>query len=385
MKRLDSIDFTRGFVMIIMALDHTRDFVHIPALTQSPTDLATTTPILFFTRWITHLCAPTFVFLAGVSAYLYFKSEGIAKGRQFLLSRGIWLIVLEFSIINFGLWFDIHFHVLLLEVIGAIGIGFLLLGLSLKASAKTLCIIGLAIIFFHDLLPLIPFAEGSILKMILSPLFLPSTVELSPGYLFVIGYPPMVWLGIMLVGFGSGMLFEVSDSSRKSLLLKIGLSSLALFVIMRFINVYGDAPWSSQKDAVFTFLSFINVTKYPPSLLFTLLMLGITYLILFFSDGAKGKVIDIAMVYGRVPLFYFIVHFYLLHSLMLIIMLLQGFQWSDLNFGAFGFGRPKTENGLELWAVYLIWISVVVALYPVCKWYGKYKAEHKEKKWLKYL
>lgn len=372
--------------MIIMALDHTRDFMHVTGLTQNPTDLATTTPILFFTRWITHLCAPTFVFLAGVSAYLYFKNEGLAKGRQFLLSRGIWLLILEFTIVNFGLWFDIEFHVLLFEVIGAIGFGFIVLGLLLTLSARTLGIIGLIIVFAHNALPIIPFAEDSLLKTILSPLFGRSAFPISPNILFIMGYPPIPWLGIMLVGFASGMLFEFSESKRKSLLLKIGISSLVLFVLLRFINVYGDEPWSLQKNSVFTFMSFINVTKYPPSLLFALSTLGITFLILYFSEGVKNKVMDVVMVYGKVPLFYFIVHFYLLHTLMIVIMLLQGFKWSELNFGAFGSGRPKdVESGVELWAIYLIWISVVVLLYPVCKWYGKYRADHKEKKWLKYL
>ena len=385
MKRLDNIDFARGFVMIIMTLDHTRDFIHVTGLTQNPTDLTTTTPILFFTRWITHLCAPTFVFLAGVSAYLYFKNEGLAKGRQFLLSRGIWLIILEFTIVNFGLWFDVQFHALMFEVIGAIGFGFIMLGLLLSLSARTLGIIGLVIIFGHNLLPLIPFAEGSVLKTILSLLFSPASFPISANTLFVIGYPPIPWIGIMLVGFASGMLFEFTEAKRKGLLLKIGISALALFIILRFINVYGDAPWSSQKSSLFTFLSFINVTKYPPSLLFVLLMLGITFLILYLSEGVKNKIVDVVMVYGRVPLFYFIVHFYLLHALMVVIMLLQGFKWNELDFGLFGMGRPKAESGVEIGTVYLIWISVVVLLYPVCKWYGNYKATHKEMKWLKYF
>ncbi len=386
MKRLNTIDFTRGFVMIIMALDHTRDFMHVTGLTQDPTDLTTTTPILFFTRWITHLCAPTFVFLAGVSAYLYFKNEGLAKGRQFLLSRGIWLIILEFTIVNFALWFDIEFHVLLFEVIGAIGFGFVVLGLILSVPARTLGIIGLIIVFAHNALPIIPFAEGSVLKAILSPLFGRTAFPITPNVLFVMGYPPIPWLGIMLVGFASGMLFEFTESKRKILLLKIGVSSLVVFVLLRFINVYGDAPWLSQKNSVFTFISFINLTKYPPSLLFTLCMLGITFLILYFSDGVKNKVMDVAMVYGKVPLFYFIVHLYLLHALMIVIMLLQGFQWGEMNFGAFGSGRPKdVESGVELWVVYLIWICVVVLLYPICKWFGNYKANHKDVKWLKYF
>lgn len=385
MKRLTSIDFTRGFVMIIMALDHTRDFMHVTSLTQSPTDLTTTTPVLFFTRWITHLCAPTFVFLAGVSAYLYFKNEGMAKARQFLLSRGIWLLILEFTVVNFGLWFDIHFQAFMFEVIGAIGFGFIVLGLVLSVSARTLGIIGLIIVFCHNLFPVIPFAEGSILRTTLSPLFGPASFPLTPSVIFIIGYPPIPWLGIMLVGFASGMMFELEDEKRKNILLKIGVGALLLFVVIRIVNVYGDAPWSLQKNGLLTFLSFINVTKYPPSLLFVLLMLGITFLILYFADGVRNKAVDFVMVYGKVPLFYFIVHFYLLHLLMVIIMLLQGFQWQELDFNPFGFGRPKAQSGVELWVIYVIWISVVLALYPVCKWFGNYKKVHSENKLIKYL
>jgi len=199
------------------------------------------------------------------------------------------------------------------------------------------------------------------------------------------GYPPIPWLGIMLVGFASGMLFEFEDQKRKGLLLKVGVVALVLFVVIRFINVYGDAPWSSQKNFLFTFLSFINVTKYPPSLLFVLLMLGITFLILYFADGIKNKVVDVVSVYGKVPLFYFLLHFYLLHIMMVVMMLLQGFHFQELDFNPFGFGRPKGESGVTLWAIYVIWVSVVIALYPVCKWYGKYKMVHSENKWLKYL
>lgn len=165
MKRINSIDIARGLVMIIMALDHTRDLLHVDALTQSPTDLNTTTPILFFTRWITHLCAPTFVFLSGVSAFLSFNSKkNIAESRKFLITRGLWLIILEFTVVNFGLWFDIHFSFIVSNVIAAIGFGFIVLGLMLNLSASTLGIIGLLIISLHNLSPLVPLAETSIIK-----------------------------------------------------------------------------------------------------------------------------------------------------------------------------------------------------------------------------
>lgn len=372
--------------MIIMALDHARDMIHVNSISQSPTNLETTTPVLFFTRWITHLCAPTFVFLAGTSAYISFKNNSsFLQSRNFLLKRGLYLILLEFIVVNFALFFDTGFHTLLFEVIAAIGFGFIVLSLLLKLSPKTVCIIGLIIIFFHNIAPLIPLPETSAFKKILMPIFAPGAFPFL-NKVFVMAYPPIPWLGIMLVGFASGKLFELPQGKRKSLFIKIGLSALMLFVIIRFVNVYGDTvPWSVQQQNVFTFLSFLNVTKYPPSLVFCLITLGIMFLILALAEGAKGKFINIASVYGRVPLFYFLVHFFLIHFILLAILFLQGFHWSKLDFASGTFGRPKgVESGLPLWAVYLIWISVVLILYKPCVWFGKYKSEHKHW-WLKYL
>ncbi len=386
MKRITSIDFTRGFVMIIMALDHTRDFMHIDSLTQSPTDLTTTTPILFFTRWITHLCAPTFVFLSGISAYLLVKKEqNHAKSKRFLLSRGIWLILLEFTLVNFALWFDLKFRILIFEVIGAIGFGFIILSLLLKLPAKRIGIIGLLIIFGHDLFFYTTMRDGSPFKVFLTSLFSSNAFPLSSNTTFIMGYPPVPWLGIMLSGFATGKLYERTEIERKRLFLKWALTILSLFVIIRFINIYGDTTkWSTQKTPVFTFLSFVNVTKYPPSLLFCLLMLGIMFLVLFFAEGLKSKINTIVVVYGKVPLFYFLIHLYILHLIMLLMVFLQGFRWPDMVFGS-NFGRPKTGSGVQLWVIYLLWVSVVIAMYPLCKWYGQYKFLHKEKKWLRYL
>lgn len=372
--------------MIIMALDHTRDMLHVNSITQNPTNLETTTPILFFTRWITYLCAPTFVFLAGTSAYISFtRSNNFLQSRNFLMKRGFYLILLELTVVNFLLFFDLGFHTFLFEVIASTGFGFIVLGLLLKLSSKTIGIIGLGIIFCHNLAPVIPFAETSAFKTILMPFFAPGAFPFS-NKVFVMGYPPIPWLGIMLVGFATGKLFVSQDAKRKSLFVKIGVSALLLFIVIRFINIYGDSlQWSSQKNAVHTFLSFMNVTKYPPSLVFCLITLGIMFLILSFADGVKNKFINIVSVYGKVPLFYFLVHFFLIHFIMIALMFLQGFHWSQMDFASGTFGRPKgVESGVSLWVIYLIWIGVVVVLYKPCKWFGKYKAEHKQL-WLKYI
>jgi uncharacterized membrane protein len=369
-----------------MALDHTRDLMHVSSLTQNPTDLSTTTPVLFFTRIITHLCAPTFVFLSGVSVYLSLKStNNITESKRFLLTRGLWLIVLEFTVISLGLWADIHFGILLFNVIATIGFGFIILSFLLKISPKTLGIIGLTIIFCHNLLPLIPFEKGSIIQSILTPFFGSVAFPITPKTLFVMGYPPIPWLGVMLMGFSAGQLFEISEEKRKALFLKIGLVSLALFLVIRFINIYGDpVVWSSQKDGIFTIMSFINVTKYPPSLLFCLLTFGCMFLIMSILEGTKNQLTDILSVYGKVPLFYFMVHWYIIHIMMFAMVFLQGFTSAYFVFG-FNFGRPKSGSGVDLGVIYILWICVVLMMFPLCKWYGKYKANHREKMWLRYL
>jgi uncharacterized membrane protein len=369
-----------------MALDHVRDMIHTESITQSPTNLETTTPILFFTRWITYLCAPTFVFLAGTSAYLSIKRvDEFAKSRRFLLKRGLYLVLLEFVVVNFGLFFDLGFHTLLFEVIATIGFGFIILSLLLKLSPKTIAIIGLAIIFFHNLLSIVPLANTSPFAKIFMAFFTPGAFPFA-NRVFIMAYPPIPWLGIMLVGFAAGRLFEMPVLKRKNFFSKIGIVAILLFIVVRFINMYGDSVrWSSQKNVVLTFLSFMNVTKYPPSLVFCLVTLGIMFLILAFSEGVKGRLIDVVSVYGKVPLFYFLVHFFLIHFILLLVLFSQGFHWAQFDFASGSFGRPKgVQSGLPLQTVYLIWIAVVVILYVPCKWFGKYKAEHKQW-WLKYM
>ncbi len=386
MKRIKSIDVVRGIVMIIMALDHVRDLMHVNSITQSPTNLETTTPILFFTRWITYLCAPTFVFLAGTSAWLSLKKNGISQSRSFLLKRGLYLVMLEFIVVNFALFFDPAYHTLFFEVIAAIGFGFIVIGLLLKAPLKWLGIAGLVIIFCHSLVSFLPFAEHSMVKTILMPFFTLSVFPMFSNRVFVMAYPPVPWLGIMLVGFASGKFFEMANEKRKTLFVKIGLGALLLFIFLRYLNIYGDpVVWSAQKSSVFTFLSFMNIAKYPPSLLFCLATLGIMFIMLDLAERAKNKLWEIVSVYGKVPLFYFLAHFFLIHILMLAMMFLQGFSWSQLDFAAGNFGRLKNvESGVRLWVIYLIWIGVVVIMYKPCVWFGKYKAEHTYW-WLKYI
>jgi uncharacterized membrane protein len=385
-ERIMSIDVMRGIVMVIMVLDHVRDLLHTTSITEVPTDLATTTPALFFTRWVTHLCAPVFVFLSGTSAFLSFSGSGnLSASRRFLLSRGCWLIVVEFTLVNFGLWFDFHFGVFLFNVIATIGFGFIALALLLRLSPKVIGAIGLVILFCHNLTPLIPGAETSAFKRILMPLFAPGAIPFGGDRLFVMGYPPIPWLGIMLLGFACGKLFLRERVEKKKIFLRLGVASILLSTILRFINIYGDStPWAVQKNDLYTFLSFINLTKYPPSLNFGLFFLGVMFLLLAFLEGRRNKFTDAAMVYGKVPLFYFIIHWYIIHPIVFAMIFLQGYKSSDMVFG-FNFGRPKEGSGLSLPWIYLTWIAVVILLYPICKWYGKYKERHPHVKWLRYV
>ncbi|HXB93364.1 MAG TPA: heparan-alpha-glucosaminide N-acetyltransferase domain-containing protein, partial [Puia sp.] len=382
MKRINSIDFARGLVMVIMALDHTRDLLHTTALTQNPLNLATTTPILFFTRWVTHFCAPTFVFLSGTSAFISFKSKNnLAASRKFLLTRGLWLILLEFTLVTFALWADIHFQFFFFEVIATIGFGFIILGLLLNLPSRVILVIGLAIMALHNLVPVPPMQPGPTTitaTSVLSPFF---NMAFFPGtHNFAMAYPPIPWLGIMLTGFGIGPLFQLPVEKRRPVFLKIGLASLALFVIVRFINGYGDPnPWEPQHNGLYTFLSFLNVTKYPPSLDFCLLTLGALFVWLYVFEGIENRFTAILDIYGKVPLFYFIIHLYIIHLTLFLILSLQGIKTSEWVFGT-NFGRPaNAPSGVSLGAVYLIWLSIVALLYPVCRWYGRYKQNHREK------
>jgi uncharacterized membrane protein len=383
MKRIQSIDFARGLVMVIMALDHVRDLMHNDAFIQDPTDLNTTTPILFFTRWITHLCAPTFVFLSGVSVYMSFDSiKNLDEVRRFLLKRGLWLLLLEFTVVNFGIWFDIHFQTIMFQVIGTIGLGFVLLSFLLKFTTSYIGKIGFLLLILYPLLALIPFSDG--IRNSAGILFFPSLIPVGESLTFFMSYPPIPWLAIMMLGFGFGRLFL--DKNKKVLFLKYGLIFLVLFLVLRAINIYGDpALWSVQKNSVYTLLSFFNVSKYPPSPLYFFVTLGVVFLLVWLAEGRSNKLIEILKVYGKVPLFYYLIHWYIVHLTMFAIVFAKGYTVSDLVFGPFKFGRPETGGGVSLPYVYLIWLAIVVLMYPLCKWYGAYKEANKSKTWLRYL
>ena len=384
--RLSSIDFVRGLVIVIMALDHIRDLLHTTSLSQDPADLNTTTPALFFTRWITHFCAPTFVFLAGTSAYLMSKAQNDpSRTRNFLLSRGLWLILLELTVICFGIFSDIQFRTFLLQVIFAIGSGFVILSCLLRLPGKVIGAIGLFIVLLHDALPN-PDLSGHKTAEIIWSLFFKRGFFTFGARGLIIGYPIVPWLGIMLLGFGFGRAFELDAARRKRLLLLSGSIALFLFVLLRFFNGYGDSkPWSPQSTPVFSALSFLNVTKYPPSLLYTCMTLSVMFFILALAEGRDNRVIRFFITYGRVPMFFYLLHWYFVHASMYVMLLLQGVTWQQMPLGMMQFGRPEQGVGLELPYVYLYWAGLIVFMYPLCRWYGRYKAANRHNKWLSYL
>ncbi len=395
MKRVETIDVIRGVVMVIMALDHVRDLLHTPALTQDPTDLATTTAPIFLTRWITHLCAPTFVFLSGTSAYLSLQrrstsdraatAAGVESARSFLLKRGLVLILLEITLINFAFWTDIQFRSLMLQVIFVIGGGLVLLSGLSRLPVRWLGMAGLSIIFLHDLLGLIPSFANPVARLGWSLLFRTDVFPIGTNFMLLVAYPLTPWFGIMLFGYACGPVFALPMDQRRKRLLQLSLMSLGLFVVIRAINVYGNAtPWTVQKDALFTVLSFINVSKYSPSLLYAAVTLGIMFGMLWLADGANTVVTRVLTVYGKVPLFYYLIHWYLVKAAMIGMFLLQGYQLKDMPLGRLSFGRPAGA-GVSLPVVYIVWLGLVVLLYPLCRWYGRYKAEHPEIGWLRYV
>ncbi|NCI50835.1 DUF1624 domain-containing protein [Sediminibacterium roseum] len=384
-KRIDSIDILRGSIMIIMALDHVRDFFHVGAMTGNPTDPATTTPALFFTRWITHFCAPVFVFLAGTSVFL----AGIKKTKKelsvFLLKRGIWFIVLEIVIFNFLFSFDPLYHFIGLQVIWVTAISMLLLAALIYLPLPVLFVLGLAIVAGHNLLDNFNSTDPAKIPLGWSILHQQSFRFYAENRSFMVLYPILPWPGIMLLGYCLGSLYKpgYDAAKRRRKLIAYGLSAIVVFVVVRWINVYGDLfPWAEQKTTTATLLSFLNVSKYPPSLLYTCMTIGPALIVLAWIEKARKNWMNITVVYGRVPMFYYLLHFLLIHLLCMIVFFAQGYTMAEAGSGFMLF-RPN-EFGFSLGITYLIWIAVVASLYPLCKWYGRYRATH-DHWWLPYL
>ena len=375
--------------MVIMALDHTRHYFHLGAFVNDPTDLATTTPVIFFTRFITHFCAPVFVFLAGTSAFLYGSKKTKPALFKFLITRGFWLIFIETAIMSFIWYFDIHYTTIYLQVIWAIGVSMIFLAILIYLPSKVLLILALLLVAGHNLLDGITMEGKSFTSIIWYILHQSSFIEFSENFVLIVGYPILPWIGVMVLGYCFGGFYakDFDVSLRKKWLLRLGVGAIVLFFILRSINIYGDlVPWSIQKNPTFTILSFLNVTKYPPSLSFLLVTVGPALLFLYSIETIKNKITDFFLVFGRVPFFYYILHLLVIHFAALIGLIITGGDWRIMILTGSVFTSGKLASyGYPLWVAYLIWIVIVLLLYPVSKKYMLYKASNKDKWWLSYL
>lgn len=394
-QRIYSIDFLRGIVMMIMLLDHTRDFVHSGGLSFDPTDLTQTTVPLFFTRWITHFCAPVFVFLSGISIYLQ-RAAGKTNAElsRFLFTRGLWLILLEFTIVRFGFSFNLDYSFFgMAQVIWVIGVSMIAMAALIYLPVRAIGVLGLAMVVLHNLLdrfqvpPNIAFAAtpppdlGQSLWIILHQ---QGIVPVSSGGSFIfVAYPLIPWIGVMAAGWAFGSIYTWESARRRKTLYVVGIAVTLLFVAVRLVNTYGDpVAWAAQSSPAFTFLSFLNTTKYPPSLLFLLMTLGPATLVLALMDAINGKAIwqRAGITFGRVPMFFYVLQWFVAHGAGVLLAYFAGKQ-IGLYFVNPGPGLEiPPDHGFSLWVVYAAWIGGLIVLYPLCWWYANYKQRHKH--WL---
>lgn len=385
-QRLESVDVVRGIIMILMALDHVRDYVG--DLAASPTNLAVTTVPLFFTRWITNFCAPVFFLLTGTGAYLALRRRTRRGLSRFLLTRGLWLVLLELTVMRFFWQFNADYRLTVLSVLWALGWAMIALAGLVYLPTWAVTAVGVVMIAAHDLLDPVKASTFGALAPLWSVLHSPGVIVSAPGHVVFAAYPLVPWIGVTAVGYGLGQLYSWPAERRRALLLRLGAGLTAAFVALRAANLYGDPrPWSVQPSAAYTALSFVNANKYPPSLLFLLMTLGPALLLLRAVDGRTPRVLRPALVIGKVPLFYYLLHVLLIHLVAVAAC-----------FARFGDVRWMLESptldrypvtqppgwpaGLPV--VYVVWVGIVLALYPLCRWYAALKARRRDA-WLSYL
>jgi uncharacterized membrane protein len=387
--RLSSLDILRGLAIVVMALDHVRDFV-MTAAVQDPTADPSASPGLFATRWITHFCAPTFVFLAGASAGLMGRRKTSAELGGFLLTRGLWLVVLEFLVVSNAWTFSplgiaelggrIQFG---LQVIWAIGASMILLAGAQFLGRRVCFLIGAAIVFGHNLLD--PFWPPASTTGSTGPAWVvlhARQVWESGAFRVFFSYPLLPWTGLLFAGYGAAGLFEMDETRRNKLLLRIGLAMTGAFIALRALALYGDPnPWHSQPALAASIMSFLGTAKYPPSLLYVLMTLGPMAIACAFIDRLYAPARNVLATFGRAPLAFYLAHLYLIHAIAIVLGVAQGFSAEQFithyRFFPRGFG-------VGLPGVYLLWIAVVVALYPLCRWVASVKARRRDW-WLSYV
>ncbi|MBI3417742.1 MAG: DUF1624 domain-containing protein [Verrucomicrobia bacterium] len=394
--RLDSVDLLRGLIMVLMALDHVRDFfTNVPF---DPLDLTQTNAALFLTRWFTHFCAPTFTFLAGTGAFLA-STRGKTKTELswFLISRGLWLALLEVTWVRCLGWeFNFDFHSVGVGTLWSIGWSMFVLGFLIYLPTWAVAAIGIVMIAGHNRFDAVNpenWGAWAWLWKVLHTAGAAGVTTPALGYRFAIGYPLIPWIGVVAAGYGFGALLQREPKERQKLILGLGIGLTALFVALRFTNTYGNFPygtsyhWSVQKNFLFTIFSFIDCHKYPPSLLYLLMTLGPALIVLALLDRGTPAILKPFLVFGRVPLFYYLLHIPLIHGLAVIVAYAR-FGRADWLFSS-PFAPPGTnsipaDNGFGLPVVYLVWIGLVVALYPLCCWFAEVKRRRRDA-WLSYL
>ncbi len=380
--RLASIDVVRGVVMVLMALDHVRDHIHRGALTVDPTDLTRGDAALFLTRWVTHFCAPVFVFLAGTGAFLW-GARGRSRGElaRYLLTRGLWLVVLELTLVNWLWQMGIRYQLVIAQVIWVLGWSMVALAALVRLPVGAIAAVGIAMIAGHNALDGVKPETLGALEPLWRVLHVQGPVPLATGRTLFVMYPLVPWVGVMAAGYAFGALYARPPEERRRALLAIGAAATAAFVVLRALNLYGDpGPWAPQRDALFTALSFLNCQKYPPSLLFLLMTLGPAILLLAALERGVAAAAGPLAVVGRVPLFFYLVHLFLIDLLTVVLAVARYGSRVGERFAQ----GPPPDYGYGLPLVYGVWVAVVVALYPVCRGYAGIKARGRSR-WLTYL
>jgi uncharacterized membrane protein len=387
-RRLVPIDAVRGLVMSLMALDHVRDFIHAGAMSFQPEDLARTTPILFLTRWITHPCAPAFVFLAGVAAQRKLRRDGsVPRLSRYLATRGLWLVLVELTLIRFALNFQIGAQApWLLLVLWALGLSMVMLAALIHLPLPVVGAAGLAVVALHNLLDPIRAADLGALSPLWLALHQQGAFTVA-GHVVVVAYPVLPWAGVMALGFAAGALYDLEPERRRRVLVWTGTALIAGFLMLRGWNQYGDPqPWAVQSTATLTVLSFLRATKYPPSLAFLLMTLGPVLLALAWFERRTFDPGHPLAVIGRVPLFYYVGHFFAAH---VVASCMVWWRYGDLSlaflsgpFPSMGGARETfpADFGWPLWVVYVVWIAVVLFMYPLCRWYGRIRSDRRSRR-----
>lgn len=373
-----AIDWLRGLVMVLMVLDHARDFWF--GLRQKPLDLATTTVPLFSTRWVTHLCAPTFVLLAGVAAYLYGKKHGTRARTRFLLTRGLFLVVLELTVVRI-LWIpDPFYHFTLLQVIWVLGWSMVVLAGLSRAPRAAIFLFGAVLVVGHNAVDGVKAESFGAWAPLWNLLHERGVLTLAPGRQVAVSYPLVPWVGVMALGYALGPVFGLKPRERRAWLVRLGVGAVTAFVLLRALNLYGDpTPWSAQGSPLFTVLSFVNCEKYPPSLAFLLMTLG-PALLLLAHVPQRLRASRFLLVFGQVPLLFYVLH--------LLLLRYGAIPFAWLRHGANAFRPPPhgTAGSPELPLVFtfVVWLAALLLLYPLCRRYARLKAR-KASPWLSYL